>query len=64
LKLPDLRSVGITYEGDDPANWLLQTYGPTNTPEGALTLMDGTSPALTHSVTSWGQAARTFYLAK
>jgi hypothetical protein len=63
LKLPDLRSVGITYEGDDPATWLLQTYGPADTPEGALTLIDGTSPALTHSVTSWGQAVRTFYLA-
>jgi hypothetical protein len=65
LKLPDLSSVGIVYDlGNDAGTWVLEAYGPTETPEGALALMDSTSPVINHSTTTFGRASRAFYLAK
>lgn len=64
LRLPDLRSVGIVYEPGASASWQLEAWGPTETPEGALTLIDGTSPSITHAVTTYASASHNFYLAR
>ncbi|HVY28023.1 MAG TPA: carboxypeptidase-like regulatory domain-containing protein [Polyangiaceae bacterium] len=63
LKLPDLRTAGIVYDiGDDLAPWVVDTYGPAETPEEFLRLMDGTSPMLETSLTTTARATRSLYL--
>jgi hypothetical protein len=63
LKLPDLRTAGIVYDiGNDSAPWVVDTYGPAETPEEFLSLMDGTSSTFESSLTTNARATRSLYL--
>jgi hypothetical protein len=66
VTLPDLTAAGIewTDDTDDSHSWFVDTYGPADTPEEFLSLVDGTSPALTHGRTTQATADRHYYFAK
>jgi len=42
--------------------WVVESYGPAETPEAFLSLIDNTSPVLTHAVTTNSRASRGIYV--